>query len=294
MDYYSILGVSPNSSVTDIKHAYRSLSFKYHPDRNKSNEAGEQMRCINEAYETLSDKNKRTHYDMKQNSDNPLENILQELFKGKRDPMMDAIFKQTMQFSQNDPVFAFSGPRMFFEESQKHSPVILEKKIEITFEESFKGVQLPIVIEREIKQGNSAYHEQQKIYVSIPPGMDDGEIIEIAEKGNILFDVKGDIKLYIHVIPSSIYERRGLNLIYIQNISFKESICGFSNILNHIDGTHLKLKSSRGNVIQNGDEKIIKGRGYTRESQSGDLVIKFKVIPPKELSESQIVFFESL
>lgn len=288
MDFYDVLGISPESSETDIKQAYRSLSFKFHPDRNKSSEASSQMQGINEAYETLSDKTKRKQYDMRNN--NPLEQILSELFKGKgRGDPFEAIFKQQM----HEPIFACVTPQRhhFYEESQK-TPA-LDKKIDITFEESYKGGHLPINIEREIKNGKISYHEQEKVYILIPPGIDDGEIIEIPEKGNVYYDVKGSLKLYIRVISGPLYERRGLNLVYIQSLTFKESICGFSALLKHIDGSTLKLNSSRGNIIQNGDEKTIKGRGFSRDEQIGDLVIKFKVVPPKELTESQLTLFES-
>jgi curved DNA-binding protein CbpA len=61
--YYSILGVSTNSSYTQIKRAYRYLALKYHPDRNKSSMAADMMKKINEAYDVLSDKQKRIDYD---------------------------------------------------------------------------------------------------------------------------------------------------------------------------------------------------------------------------------------
>ena len=290
MDFYDILGISSDSSETDIKQAYRSLSFKFHPDRNKSSEASSQMQGINEAYETLSDKTKRKQYDMRNN--NPLEQMLSELFKGKSrggDPF-EAIFKQQMM---HEPIFACVTPQRhtFYEEPQK--PPALDKKIDITFEESYKGIHLPINIEREIKNGKMSYHEQEKVYILIPPGIDDGEIIEISEKGNVYFDVKGSLKLYIKVMSGPLYERRGLNLIYNQSLNFIDSICGFSSILKHIDGSILKLNSSRGNIIQNGDEKTIKGRGFSRDDQLGDLVIKFKVVAPKELTEVQLALFES-
>lgn len=288
MDFYQSLGISQSASETDIKQAYRALSFKFHPDRNSSKEAGEQMRDINEAYETLSDKSKRKQYDTR--NSNPLENMLNELFKGNqsRDPF-EAMFKQNMAYG-HEPIFACVGPR--FMEEPKKTPC-LEKKIDITFEDSYKGAHIPINIDREIKNGKLSYHEQEKIYISIPPGIDDGEIIEIPDKGHIHYDTKGELKLHIHVISNPQYERRGLNLIYIQHLSFKESICGFSSVLHHMDDSNLKLKSSRGNIIQNGDEKHIKSRGFSRETQVGDLIIKFKVVPPKELSESQISLFES-
>jgi len=285
MDFYEVLGIQENASDTDIKQAYRALSFKFHPDRNNTQEAGHKMREINEAYETLIDKQKRRQYDTR--GAHPLENILNELFKGnhqKKDPF--EMFHQNMGFGE--PIFT----RVPIFEVQK--PPILERKLEISVEESFRGAQLPINVEREIRNGKMSYHEEEKLYISIPAGIDDGEIIEIEEKGHIYNDFRGNIKLYIKVNHNVAYERKGLNLIYTQTVSYKESICGFAYIMSHIDGSKLNLKSSRGNIIQNGDEKNIKGRGFTRDRQVGDLVVKFKVTPPKTLTEEQLILFESV
>ena len=56
----------------------------------------------------------------------------------------------------------------------------------------------------------------------------------------------------------------------------------------------LKMVNRKGNVIQNGDQRVIKNRGYTRDNNSGDLIIVFSVIPPKTLTEEQISLFESI
>ncbi len=63
-DYYEILGVPRNATLEEIKKAYRELALKYHPDRNKSKEAEEKFKEINEAYAVLSDPEKRRQYDM--------------------------------------------------------------------------------------------------------------------------------------------------------------------------------------------------------------------------------------
>lgn len=63
MDYYEILGVSRSASQTEIRNAYRKLAKQYHPDRNSSEHAKTYIQLINEAYETLSDEERRRQYD---------------------------------------------------------------------------------------------------------------------------------------------------------------------------------------------------------------------------------------
>ena len=315
MDFYAILGIDPKCSETEIKHAYRALSFKFHPDRNKSEEASVKMREINEAYENLSDAQKRSQYDFSRNGGgNPfgmmgahfahfngpnLDHIINELFNQHRQPQQhhqEHMFKRNIVFQGGVPIEVMFRNDSFYEQpvTPPSPPQTLEKKIDITFEDAYKGVNLPCVVEREIKNSKMTYHEEEKFYVTLPQGIDDGEIVEIVDKGNVVDNMKGSIKLHIHILPHSLFERNGLNLIYKQSLTFKESICGFDILLNNLDGNTLKMVNRKGNVIQNGDQRVIKSRGFTRDNNSGDLIIVFSVISPKTLNEEQISLFESI
>jgi DnaJ-class molecular chaperone len=312
MDFYQVLNISPSATESEIKKAHRSLSFQYHPDKNPDPSASEKMKSINEAYETLGDSQRKKQYDNRNNPMN-MDSILNQIFRqesrqgqghGSRQNhnphnMFEEIFKMHNMGGMNMNMGGINigEPIVFtsFDNIQNsHSPepiVPLDKKIEISFEQSFSGCNIPINIEREFRRGNTMFKEQEKIYVLIPAGIDDGEIIEINEKGNIMFDKRGTLRLHVKIGQHEKFERRGVNLVYKQTITFKESICGFEYLIHFIDGSPLKLKSSKGNIIQNGDEKTVKGKGFNRDGQVGDLIIYFKVTP-QELTEEQVALFE--
>ena len=305
MDFYQVLNISPNATEGEIKKAHRSLSFQYHPDKNPDPSASEKMKEINEAYETLGDSQRKKQYDNRNNPMN-MDAILNQIFRqesrqgqGSRQHqhhnMFEEIFKMHNMGGMNmgglnigEPI-VFTGFDNIHNSHENIEP--LDKKIEISFENSFSGCNIPINIDREFRRGNTMYKEQEKIYVLIPAGIDDGEIIEVNEKGNVMCDRRGTLRLHVKIVQHDKFERRGVHLVYKQTITFKESICGFEYLIHFIDGSPLKLKSSNGNIIQNGDEKTVKGKGFDRDGQVGDLIIYFKVTP-QELTEEQIALFE--
>ena len=334
--YYEILEVPPDASSDEIKKSYRRLSFLYHPDKNPSKE--EEFKKINEAYEHLSDNQKKRTYDhnlkysniehldhlndfmMPGGENDVFGSILGSLFKAKKNkkknqnsPKMNIndILNQfeNMAFNnmENDNMFMFHGGmnangEMFTNNINTSGlnvkpdiPEPLHVHKIISFEESYNGCCIPVNVTREILSGKHKQKEDEKIYLTLPKGVDDDEIITIENKGNIINGEIGDIKVHIKVEKHNNFERDGIHLIYNKNVTFKESLCGFNFVLNHINGNNMKLSSSRGNIIQNGDKKIIKNMGFERNDKFGDLIIKFHVSHPDEkLTDEQLKLIEDI
>ena len=161
--------------------------------------------------------------------------------------------------------------------------------VTLTLLDSYKGCKKPIDIKRWIYENNNQMEQQETIYVDIPKGIDNNEIITIKEKGNRLsYNNKGDIEVKIIIDNKTKFERNGIDLIYRKKISLKESLCGFSFDLCYIDGREFKINNEAGNIIPPDFRKTISNFGMTRDNSTGDLIIIFDVVYPKTLSEKQI------
>ena len=90
----------------------------------------------------------------------------------------------------------------------------------------------------------------ETLYVSIPAGIDDNEIIVLKGKGNMIDEAnKGDIKVFVKIKNNTEFVRNGLDLTYHKTISLKDALCGFSFDLKYIDGRTFKINNGNGNVI---------------------------------------------
>jgi len=305
--FYNILGVPETASKDEIKKAYRSLSLKLHPDRNPNNsEAVSKFQKINEAYETLGDEQKREEYDMM--NKNPFLRMASHGGGGMDSPFqdMDDIFSalfgnvlgsmpgikqgmpQGMQFGGpgGPKIHVFrGGPPMGF--MQKPTPII--KTVSITMEQVLLGATIPVDIERWIIENGNKVFENETVYVTVPKGVDDNEIILLRDKGNILNDeIKGDIKLFIKVENTTQFERKGLDLLIKKSISLKDALCGFSFELKYVNGKVYTLNNNSGSIIPSGYIKTIPKMGLTREGHTGNLLIHFQVEFPEKLTDEQI------
>lgn len=296
-NYYEILGVNEKASKEEIKKAYRSLSMKFHPDKNNGNqEYVSKFQKINEAYQTLEDEVKREEYNLSRN--NPFTRM--NSHAGGMEVPIDDIFSAIFGNNGFPPgfppgfpgakihVFHGGNPMIFHQAMQKPTPII--KNVSVNINQILIGSTIPVDIERWILENGNKIFERETIYVNIPKGVDDNEIIILRDKGNIINEqCKGDIKLFIKIHNDSQFKRSGLDLILEKTISLKEALCGFSFEIKYIDGKSYTLNNNSGNIIPPEYRKVIQKMGLTRDEHTGNMIVIFHVEFPEKLTESQIV-----
>ena len=188
--HYEILGISKDASEIEIKKAYRSASLKYHPDRNSSKEAVTKIQEINEAYEILSDNDKKTEYDNQLNGvrTNPFQHQMNTNFNhgfGDIDNIFNMMFNGRPVHPGMPNVQVFrngnSTTHVFTSNSNMGPPPIMTKNVEITFEQSYSGCSIPIEIERWVQQDNNKIPEVERLMIQIPEGVNNNETILLKE-----------------------------------------------------------------------------------------------------------------
>jgi DnaJ-class molecular chaperone len=176
---------------------------------------------------------------------------------------------------------------------QKPTPII--KHVTVTMYQIYTGVTIPIEIERWIYENGSKVFEKETIYVTIPQGIDENEIILLKDKGNVInISNIGDIKIFVKISNDTEYKRSGLDLIYERTISLKESLCGFSLQFTFLNGKTYTLNNSLGNIITPEYKKIIPGMGITRGRHQGNLILNFHVQFPESLTEEQVTILKNV
>jgi DnaJ family protein B protein 4 len=308
--YYDILGVSKDANDNEIKKAFRALSLKYHPDRNPTEDTTEKFQKIGEAYEVLSDAEKRNQYDNESNGIpfgmpfthmdsmnefQDMNNIFNMMFGGGMPGMPGMPGMQGMG-GPGIRIFhsgGMGGGPQFFQQFQKPSPI--SKVVNLSLKQCYDGGSISVEIERFVVNNGIKYTEMASLNISIPKGINEKNGIIIEGEGNCVNDLKGDVKLSFKIEEHPLFKRRESDLIYKKKISLKEALCGFSFELQHLNGKMLFLNNKSNRTIITPDtKKTIPNLGIEYEGKTGNLIIEFIIDFPINLSEEQMNMIESV
>lgn len=288
-DYYKVLGVERNASEGDIRKAYRKLAMQYHPDRNPNDkQAEERFKEINEAYQVLSDPQKRTHYD-RLGSD--YSNWQRRGAPGDFDwGQYGGGFPGGVRVEYSDLDDLFGGTGGFSDffrtifgrgaegtgtgtrtRTRQQQPQGYQQELEITLEEAYKGTMRVLQTDGKQKQ------------VRIPAGVRTGSKVRVAGAGpNNL-----DLYLIVNVKDDPRFERRGNDLHTTATVSVFTAVLGGEADVETFNGK-IKLNVPEGTQ----PEQVFRlaGRGMPsvkNENEKGDLYVRLKVQIPKYLSPKQ-------
>jgi DnaJ-class molecular chaperone len=238
---YKILEISKDSSFDNIKKQYRKLSLKYHPDKN-NNTTSETFKKITNAYNFIINNN---------NAENTNNSI---------------ITKQNYYNNCKNENYIY----------EKYDNDIL-KIVEITYTQAYNGCSIPISINRKIIHNNFINEENETLYINIPKGIDNNEIIILKNKGNNINNNYSNIKITIKLLEDNNFKREGLDIYFKLNLSFKESLIGFEHILKHLNNKNYKIKSKEGEIITNNTKMVLHKLGFSRDEYYGNLIITFNI-----------------
>lgn len=300
MSLYEKLGVSKEASKDDIKKAFRKLSLEHHPDKGGDEE---KFKEISNAYDVLSDDDKRKNYDMTGSETQQQFNPFQQAFNPFEFMFNQRTRRQEAMRKLDDTVYNIEIPleEVFFGKTRKmmvttnikcsccsicskcngngkvtivrqFGPIIqsMETQCDTCLSKGYivKGCD---TCNKEGTIKNKEYYE-----VNIPIGCVDGYEKRIVGKGQQPFkqsEIPGDLVFRIKVLEHPVFKRRGNDILYETKIRFVDSICGCEIKIPHFDGEFKLNFISDFGVIKEGKEYIIQSNGI----KGGNLILTFKV-----------------
>lgn len=287
-DYYKILNIEKGASKDEIKKAFRKQAHKYHPDKKDGDEA--KFKEANEAYQTLSNDQKRAQYD-RFGSSGP--NMGGGGFGGGQQGFGGFDFsgfqqgQGGMEFDLND-IFGemfggggFGGQRV---RRGRH----LQLQLTITFEESIKGVKKKIKLPSQSSQAS-----KKDVEVTIPAGVERGQKLKLQGYGEAVEGGQpGDMYLILNVEEHSIYRKEGYHLVRELDVKLSDAILGARYDIETLDGK-VTVKIPKG--IKTGTLLRIKGEGVlANRFQKGDIILQVNVLIPEKLNKEQKKVIEGL
>lgn len=275
-DYYQVLGVNKGAEAGDIKRAYHQLAKKYHPDLNKDNPQAEaRFKEVNEAYEVLSDAQKRKMYDQFGSADgNPFaeamrgnggagsvqfEELLRDMFGG----MAGAKTNRGFGFNQR-PVRGRD----------------IEHPVGVSLREAYEGTSRIVT------------KDNRRIRAEIPAGVTEGSRVQIKGEGEAGAAGSGDLYLIIEIEDDPTFDRDGLDLTTEVRVDVFTAMLGGQVTVPTVTGA-AQVKISPG--TQSGRKLKLKGKGMPDgKGGFGDLYARVMLTIPESLTDDQRQLVERL
>lgn len=310
-DFYEVLGIKKEATAAEIKKAFRKKAMQYHPDKNPGDKSAEEkFKEVNEAYEILSDTEKKEKYDKfgfagidpnaaYSGNHGPGSGFGQGQGQGFGFGNQGGAYQTYRNFGAgNSGQFDFSGSefedllgslfgdRGFGGAQKKTGPKKgpnLQTSITITFEEAAFGAKKRVRL------------SDKTIDITIPEGIDDGSKISLKGQGQpgAGGGPSGDLLVTVKVLPHSRFTRKGLDLYIDAPITVAQAALGTCAIVPTLtDKVSCKVPAG----TQPNTVLRLKGKGIrnAKTKQTGDLYVKVTVIIPTALTEEQKAIFEKL
>jgi DnaJ-class molecular chaperone len=288
-DYYEVLGVGRDASEAEIKRAYRRLARKYHPDVNKATDADEKFKEATEAYEVLSDSNRRRMYDQFGHAGRQTYTWqgggpgasgvnFEEIFgsgSGGGPGFMAMGLDEILQALRGR-----AGPRRRRPSPRSRRGADLEHHLTLDLMQALRGTSATI----RLRRGRGAGAKTETIDVKIPPGVHDGARIRLKRQGAPAPgapDRNGDLYIIVAVRPHPYFRLRDRDVYVDLPISVSEAVLGAKVDVPTIDGmTTVSLPPG----TSSGQRLRLRGRGFGEADRRGDQYVVVRIVVDKNVS----------
>jgi DnaJ-class molecular chaperone len=291
-DYYDTLGVKRNASEAEIKSAYRKLARQYHPDRNPGDKQAEtKFKEVQEAYDILSDKSKRAHYDRFGTAGprggfreyeggpggaefqwGPGPGGFQEMDPNQAADLFRQFFGRGGGAVDMDSVFGQQPRRGRSRGRRAAGAEEVETEVSIPFTTAALGGNITLQI------------DGRELAVKVPPGVEEGQALRLQGQA----PGGGDLRLRLRIQPHSFFRREGKNLLLEVPLSLAEAVLGTTVEVPTLDGARLSVKIPPG--TSSGTRLRLRGRGIA----GGDQYIETKIVVPAATDDRSRQLVEEL